>query len=113
MMAITSKPDLLSKYMQLDQRGNIQVEYIWIDGYNQLRSKTRTVHTIPKSVHDLPEWNYDGSSTGQAEGHDSDILLLPVTMYPDPFRQGDNKLVLCETFNPGKWKTLFFFIVDR
>ncbi|CDH60326.1 glutamine synthetase [Lichtheimia corymbifera JMRC:FSU:9682] len=86
--------------MQLDQHGNIQVEYIWIDGYNQLRSKTRTVHTIPKSVHDLPEWNYDGSSTGQAEGHDSDILLLPVTMYPDPFRQGDNKLVLCETFNP-------------
>ena len=32
----------------------------------------------PTSVDDLPEWNYDGSSTGQAPGHDSDVYLRPV-----------------------------------
>ena len=26
-------------------------------------------------VEDLPIWNYDGSSTGQAPGHDSEVLL--------------------------------------
>ncbi|RYG48734.1 hypothetical protein EON67_07315 [archaeon] len=30
--------------------------------------------------------NFDGSSTGQAPGHDSEVLLKPVAMYADPFR---------------------------
>jgi len=30
-----------------------------------LRSKTRTLPSVPKSPADLPKWNYDGSSTGQ------------------------------------------------
>ena len=50
----------------------------------------------PTSVDDLPEWNYDGSSTGQAPGHDSDVYLRPVAFYPDPFRKGDNIIVLNE-----------------
>ena len=34
--------------------------------------------TIPKLVDDpskLPKWNYDGSSTGQAPGEDSEVIL--------------------------------------
>jgi glutamine synthetase len=91
---------LLDKYLSLDQKGNVQAEYIWIDGTNQLRSKTKTLSSVPKTVDELPEWNFDGSSTGQSEGHDSDVLLKPAALYADPFRKGDNILVLCETYNP-------------
>lgn len=100
-MAIASNPKLLEKYMSLEQHDAVQVEYVWIDGFNQLRSKTKTVYKVPQSPADLSEWNFDGSSTGQAEGHDSDILIQPVALFNDPFRRGNNKIVLCETFNPG------------
>ena len=36
----------------------------------------------------------------QAEGHDSEVLLQPVAIFKDPFRKGDNILVLCETTKP-------------
>lgn len=48
------------------------------------------------SLTDLPEWNFDGSSTGQSKGHNSDMLLIPVCMFRDPFLLDPNKLVLCE-----------------
>jgi glutamine synthetase len=76
-------------------------EYVWIGGCKgDLRSKTKVLATEPKSIADCPEWNYDGSSTNQAPGDDSEVILKPVAMYPDPFRGGNNKLVLCETFTP-------------
>ena len=31
----------------------------------------------PSSADELPHWNYDGSSTGQAPGHDSEVYLIP------------------------------------
>ncbi|GAA5803370.1 hypothetical protein EDC94DRAFT_606526 [Helicostylum pulchrum] len=98
-MAIISNSNILQKYLALAQHDKVQVEYIWIDAKNGLRSKTRTLDFVPKSPKELPEWNYDGSSTGQAEGHDSDVLIQPVAVFADPFRGGDNKLVLCETYN--------------
>ncbi|KAI9100763.1 hypothetical protein K1719_024125 [Acacia pycnantha] len=57
------------------------------------------IQTIPKPVEhpsELPKWNYDGSSTGQAPGEDSEVILYPQAIFKDPFRGGNNILVVCE-----------------
>ena len=54
----------------------IALEYVWIGGNNELRSKTRIVDKFePTAVNELPMWNYDGSSTNQAIGDDSEVLI--------------------------------------
>lgn len=87
------------------------VEYIWLDGTNptpQLRSKTRIVElsptlktTVLSCPEKLPEWGFDGSSTGQADGHKSDVILRPVAVFQDPLRKDTDAayLAMCETFN--------------
>ena len=40
----------------------------------------------PLKVSDLKVWNYDGSSTGQADGHNSEVLLKPRAIFNDCFR---------------------------
>src|SRR5881397_1785636 len=80
----------------------ITAEYIWIDGQKptaKLRSKTKIIDAT-KHLKDIPEWGYDGSSTSQASGHFSDLLLRPVKIVPDPLHREDDLLVLCEVFNP-------------
>ncbi|TJZ55454.1 glutamine synthetase [Streptomyces piniterrae] len=75
-----------------------KAEYIWIDGTEptaKLRSKTK----ILADGAELPRWGFDGSSTNQAEGHSSDLVLEPVFSCPDPIRGGDHVLVLCEVLN--------------
>ncbi|XP_036833197.1 glutamine synthetase isoform X2 [Oncorhynchus mykiss] len=84
-------------YMSLPQGDLCQVTYIWIDGSGEgLRNKTRTLYREPQGIEDIPEWNFDGSSTYQAEGSNSDMFLIPVAMFRDPFTLESNKLVLCE-----------------
>jgi glutamine synthetase len=80
-----------------------KLEYIWLDGYTpepNLRSKTKvlTSETEPE-LESLPIWNFDGSSTEQAEGNYSDCLLKPVKIIRDPQRK-NGYLVLCEVLNP-------------
>jgi len=82
----------------------IFAEYLWIDGAQptqQIRSKARVV-AVPDnpSPLDFPSWSFDGSSTGQATGDDSDCILQPVRVYNDPLRAAGSHIVLCEVRNP-------------
>uniref|UniRef100_A0A915E124 Glutamine synthetase n=1 Tax=Ditylenchus dipsaci TaxID=166011 RepID=A0A915E124_9BILA len=88
------------RFMQLPSHERIQAEYVWIDGSGEhIRSKTRTLDSLPKTIDDFPLWNFDGSSTKQSSGADSDVFLKPVSFYNDPFRLGDHKIVMCETLD--------------
>jgi glutamine synthetase len=83
----------------LDQRGSIIAEYVWIDGSGiTLRCKARTLTSLPKTVDEIPRWNFDGSSCYMASTHNSEVILKPVAFYPDPFREGQNIIVLCSTY---------------
>ena len=82
----------------------LSAEYIWLDVNGNTRSKTKLVTDVqleqlfnPKSY---SIWNYDGSSTGQATGTHSEVLVRPVKVVKDPFRGHDNVLVLCDTLLP-------------
>merc|ERR1719461_661920 len=52
------------------------------------------------SLDQIPGWNFDGSSTNQAPGDSSEVYLQPVQFWKDPFRRGNNILVLCECCDP-------------
>ena len=72
-----------------------KAEYIWIDG-QQPTAKLRSKAKIVPDGEDPPIWGFDGSSTNQAPGENSDCVLSPVLAVPDPVRGGNNKLVMCE-----------------
>lgn len=77
-------------------------EYIWIDGVGELRSKSMTLVDLEPTLENLSKWNFDGSSTKQASGTDSEVILSPCAVYPDPFRNNNendnNVLVLCDCY---------------
>jgi glutamine synthetase len=78
-----------------------KLEYIWLDGYKptqSLRSKTKIVKDFGGKLKDCPLWAFDGSSTEQATGGKSDLVLKPVALYPDPARK-DGWLVMTEVLN--------------
>ncbi len=93
---ITNKFD----YLSLNQNGKTIVEYVWIGGTGlDIRSKAKTYDKPITSIKDLDEWNYDGSSTFQAMTESSEVLIRPVALFNDPFRLGENKIVLCSTYH--------------
>lgn len=63
-------------------------------------ASSQTLYKPVKDFTELPEWNFDGSSTDQAPGDNSDVYIRPVAIFPDPFRGGDNILVMTETWDP-------------
>ncbi len=83
-------------------------EYIWIDGaepVRNIRSKTRVINLDLEDdaeikVDHFPEWSFDGSSTNQAVGTNSDQILKPVNFVNDPVRGFGHYLVLCEVCKP-------------
>ncbi len=108
---------ITEKYLSLPQPSNkILATFVWIDGTGeQLRAKTKTLSKVPENIEELSWWMFDGSSTGQAEGGNSDVYLKPAAIYKDPFMLGgENRLVLCETYDAhkkptSKLKSMFFF----
>ncbi len=80
----------------------IIAEYVWLGGNSELRSKARTIVTNNNKLElsDLPNWDYDGSSTNQAEGNNSEVIIKPRAIFPCPFRKENNILVMCDTYTP-------------
>ncbi|MBT3817090.1 MAG: glutamine synthetase [Candidatus Magasanikbacteria bacterium] len=79
--------------------GHTIAEYIWVDGgqpTKKLRSKTKVLRHDVNNLEDIPDWSFDGSSTYQATGKDSDCVLRPVYHIQDPIRGKAHILVLCE-----------------
>ena len=81
-----------------------KLDYIWLDGYTpvpNLRTKccVKEFASFPE-LSELPLWGFDGSSTEQAEGSDSDCILKPVAVYPDKTND-QQALVMCEVMLPN------------
>lgn len=80
----------------------IKLEYIWLDGNKpqQLRSKVKITNQNMGDINlsNLSGWSFDGSSTKQAEGKDSDCYLKPVYFCRNPL-EAKSVLVLCEVMN--------------
>lgn len=81
-------------------KSKLKLEYLWLDGYEtpNLRSKIKVIDTDnTPSLSCAPMWSFDGSSTKQATGNNSDCLLNPVKMIKSPL--DDSYIVLCEVLN--------------
>ncbi len=81
-----------------------KLEYIWLDGYEptpNLRSKLQVQEFATEpTLQEIPVWSFDGSSTRQAEGGNSDCMLQPVALYPDVTME-NAFLVLSEVMLPN------------
>ena len=80
-----------------------RLDYIWLDGYQptaNIRTKSQMIEaeSFVGNHEGVPVWGFDGSSTRQAEGHDSDCILQPARVYKSPLRE-NNYFVLCEVLN--------------
>lgn len=82
----------------------VRAEYLWLDGKKptaSVRSKTRILESKKSKITlaDFPEWSFDGSSTYQAPGDKSDLLLKPAYFIKDPIRGEDSYIAMCEVFH--------------
>lgn len=95
-----------------------RVDYVWLDANGNARDKTKFLYLEKKecTLNDFPKWTFDGSSTGQADTNNSDLLLQPVKFF---IYDNTNKyltkhyLLLCEVLNsdesPHKTNNRFNF----
>ena len=89
-----------NRLMNLPLENVIQCTYIYVGGNNELRAKSKTLPKRNYNVSDLSVWDYDGSSTEQANGESSEVIVKPQAIFKDPFRK-DGLLVLCDTYLPN------------
>ena len=94
----------------LQENKLVVAEYVFIDGFSSTRSKTRIIQgtLIPGQearglMFSVDVWNVDGSSTGQSETGNSDIILMPRALFNDPFNESSGEirycLVMCDVMN--------------
>ncbi len=79
------------------------VEYIWLDAKNNFRSKIRVLDNS-NGISEIPSWNYDGSSTGQASTESSEVIIKPRATFFNPLLKqlNDNQpnlLCVCDTYD--------------
>ena len=80
------------------------VDYVWIGGDGELRSKTRIIHNKVKNISDIPSWSYDGSQTNQSDSSSTqspEIFLSPKRIFWCPFRKQIGIIALCDTYTYG------------
>ena len=83
-----------------------RADYMWLDVDGTPRDKTKIIRKDNESfdLSDVSIWTFDGSSTGQSETRNSDLLLKPVKLYFYK-KISDNLthhvLVLCEVLSPN------------
>jgi glutamine synthetase len=99
----------MSYFVSKNQK--IIAEYIWLGLDNEIFSKVRIIRP-GQLVHnrsseyieykDIPDWDYDGSSTGQATTEASEVILKPCALYKNPFHNKELQsfIVLCSTYSP-------------
>jgi len=85
------------------------VEYIWVGGNGELRSKTRVLYDIMTTdINEIPDWNFDGGSTSQSTCMDSELLIKPRKVFINPFKRNSSiekikrsifLLVICDVYN--------------
>jgi len=79
------------------------VEYVWQVGAGgsvaggHFRSKVRVLKGIVATLEDIPEWNYDGSSTGQATTLQSEVLIKPYLLLKSANPRADY-VVFCDSW---------------
>jgi glutamine synthetase len=105
LLLLKDKKDNLNMYCS--DKHKAVIEYIWIDGIDNIRSKIRVMHNISNINSNMFEdliWNYDGSSTNQANSDgDSEVILQPCFICKNPLKKNDNNcqnyILLCETLD--------------
>lgn len=107
----------------MPEQFKLHLTYIWLDANYDARHKVKIMDNehqgtfivnpkdmkrnhISQIISKLPIWNYDGSSTGQAERNNSEVILIPQVGYtsPDnnPSSDGFIRLwILCECYLPS------------
>jgi glutamine synthetase len=93
----------------MENTQNIIFDYLWIGGDGELRFKQRVLEMsgfnkisffFDNKI--IPQWNYDGSSTGQApsEGN-TEVILNPVFCCVNPLYKDEENMyiVLCDTYD--------------
>ena len=86
------------------------VEYVWLDAISWPRSKVRVLTHVELDSSGnpiFPDWNFDGSSTGQMEnGDNSEVLLKPCCTVLHPLIKDVPSdysafITLCECYTPN------------
>ena len=82
----------------------IYFETEYVRAFEQLRNASDTfpwVATTSITPDDYLNAFPCSSSTGQAPGDNSEVIIYPQAVYKDPFRPGDHILVLCDCYTPA------------